>query len=103
MHFILKRSYGEKTSYDETMNISDTQYRDFVSKLAGQNIRNELSVNTSAPGMNNISMKVSNDNAVLFSGRADKGLVTSKGKLKDAFINLLRANMKRDLRKLNNK
>lgn len=100
LHFVLKRSYGEKTPYNEKMNIGDKQYRDFIAKLVRQKIRKEKSVYYPVEGGCNISLTVYQGNTELFSGRGDEGLVASSGNLKDAFVQLLKSNMKRDMKKL---
>ena len=101
VHFVLKRAYGERTPYDEKIQISDAQYQKFIAKLVSQKIRKGNAV--AMPGMdgsNNISIKVKKGDSILFSGTADDGLIATNGNLKDAFTQLLRTNMRRNLKKL---
>ena len=98
VRFVLYREYMERKPYDKKMRISNSHYQQFINKLSGQGIRVRITSEMPEVGGGHSRIIVKKQGNVLFEGDEESGLTVSKGRLKDAFMLLLNANMKRELK-----
>lgn len=89
VRLVITRKYGKETTYDQCDSLSESRYQQFVTALAGQEIRKTKPTDVYSSGGGSSYIKVLKDDATLFQGAEDYDLALSNGRLSDAFCRIL--------------